>query len=184
MRDLAGALGAGPARRAHEPAVALADAPGLGPRAHAGYPAFAPCRHRPTPGAHRINALCPPGAPGRALPVCGRSPPGPRGCCPTGGRRARLLAHLHRALLTASVPYAPFVRHLREAPGAPCSEDPASLRDADLDTWHAALVRRPDALTCGPIHGDYPLSGRRPRPSGQGMNAASPAGEHAMCYTF
>jgi hypothetical protein len=29
-----------------------------------------------------------------------------------------------------------------------------------------------------------PLSGRRPRPSGQGMNAASPAGEHAMCYTF
>jgi Ser/Thr protein kinase RdoA (MazF antagonist) len=71
------------------------------------------------------------------------------------GAAARLLAHLHRALLTASVPYAPFVRHLREAPSAPCSEDPASLRDADLDTWHAALVRRPDALTCGPIHGDY-----------------------------
>src|SRR5260221_3008267 len=90
MRDLAGALGAGPARRAHEPAVALADAAGLGPRAHAGYPAFAPCRHRPTPGAHRINALCPPGAPGRALPVCGQSPPGPRLCDPTAGRRAAL----------------------------------------------------------------------------------------------
>ena len=68
---------------------------------------------------------------------------------------ARLLAHLHRAMLTVSVPDSAPVRLLSEAPWAPRSADPAALDDADLDTWHASLMQRLGSFTCGPIHGDY-----------------------------
>lgn len=68
---------------------------------------------------------------------------------------AQLLAQLHRAMLTVSVPDTPPRRHLREAPPGPRMEDAAPLQDPELDAWHAALLRQPVALTCGPIHGDY-----------------------------
>jgi Ser/Thr protein kinase RdoA (MazF antagonist) len=58
-------------------------------------------------------------------------------------------------MLTVPVPGAPPGQHFREAPSATRIEDPASLRDAELDSWHADLVLRPSALTCGPVHGDY-----------------------------
>jgi Ser/Thr protein kinase RdoA (MazF antagonist) len=68
---------------------------------------------------------------------------------------ARLLAHLHRAMLTVSVPDSAPVQHLSEASFEPRNADPAALHDADLDTWHAALMQRPGSFTCGQIHGDY-----------------------------
>lgn len=68
---------------------------------------------------------------------------------------ARLLAQLHQAMLTVSVPDAAPVRHQREAPLAPRNSDPAALHDVELDTWHATLMQRWGLLTCGPIHGDY-----------------------------
>ena len=68
---------------------------------------------------------------------------------------AQALADMHRSMLTLSAPDASPRRDLKESPPAPRIEDPASLQDVELDAWHAALLRRPGALTCGPIHGDY-----------------------------
>jgi Ser/Thr protein kinase RdoA (MazF antagonist) len=68
---------------------------------------------------------------------------------------AWVLAQLHRAMLSVSVPDAAFVWHLREASLASGSSGSAALRDAELESWHAALVQRSGLLTCGLIHGDY-----------------------------
>jgi Ser/Thr protein kinase RdoA (MazF antagonist) len=68
---------------------------------------------------------------------------------------ARLLGQLHRAMLTFSVPEATPVRQVRDAPLRPRRADPAALDDAELDSWHAALMQRPSLFTSGPIHGDY-----------------------------
>jgi Ser/Thr protein kinase RdoA (MazF antagonist) len=68
---------------------------------------------------------------------------------------AQLLAQLHRAMLTVSVPDMPLRRHLHETPPGPRMEDSAALSDPELDAWHAALLQQPLALTSGPIHGDY-----------------------------
>lgn len=69
---------------------------------------------------------------------------------------ARLLAHLHTALLSQTRDAASLVRkgvvgeRLLHPP-----PDPASLLDPDLDRWHSTLPEHPAAFTIGLIHGDY-----------------------------
>jgi Ser/Thr protein kinase RdoA (MazF antagonist) len=68
---------------------------------------------------------------------------------------AELLGQLHRAMQAVPVPDMPLRRHLQEALPGPRMEDPAALRDPELDAWNAALLQPPITLTSGPIHGDY-----------------------------
>lgn len=67
---------------------------------------------------------------------------------------ARLLARLHRVLLSCGAPPRPKPGPQSPWPAVARQSVPADLADAELDAWHARLLERPD-LQRGLVHGDY-----------------------------